>query len=123
MHYARAFDYRDIEYTKKPFKFNNTKAGFMELHVWILDLKEKHEKDKGVPGMESTGHYWFNLGKFLQDNEMKPVLVNPRHEGNWGQVHETIIDHGYRPPHSEFTHLHVYEFIIENYTVERKCLH
>ena len=25
--------------------------------------------------MEPTGHYWFNLGKFLQDNEMKPVLV------------------------------------------------
>lgn len=41
--------------------------------------KEKHEKDKVVPGMEPTGHYWFNLGKFLQDNEMKPVLVNPHH--------------------------------------------
>ena len=47
-HYARAFDYRGIEY-------------------------------KVVPGMEPTGHYWFNLGKFLQDNEMKPVLVNPHH--------------------------------------------
>ena len=32
-----------------------------------------------VPGMEPTGHYWFNLGKFLQDNEMKPVLVNRHH--------------------------------------------
>ncbi len=29
--------------------------------------------------MEPTGHYWFNLGKFLQDNEMKPVLANPHH--------------------------------------------
>ncbi len=29
--------------------------------------------------MEPTGHYWFNLGRFLQDNEMKPVLVNPHH--------------------------------------------
>ena len=29
--------------------------------------------------MEPTGHYWFNLGKFLQDNDMKPVLVNPHH--------------------------------------------
>lgn len=47
--------------------------------AWILDIKEKHEKDKVVPGMEPTGHYWFNLGKFLQDNEMKPVLVNPHH--------------------------------------------
>ena len=36
-------------------------------------------KDNVVPGMEPTGHYWFNLEKFLQDNEMKPVLVNPHH--------------------------------------------
>lgn len=78
-HYARAFDYRGIEYSKKPFKFSNTEAGFVTFKEWILDLKERHEKDKVVPGMEPTGHYWFNLGKFLQDNEMKPVLVNPHH--------------------------------------------
>lgn len=74
-HYARAFDYRGIEYSKKPFKFSNTEVGFATFKEWILDLKERHEKDKVVPGMEPTGHYWFNLGKFLQDNEMKPVLV------------------------------------------------
>ena len=78
-HYARAFDYRGIEYSKKPFKFSNTEAGFVTFKEWILDLKERHEKDKVVPGMEPIGHYWFNLGKFLQDNEMKPVLVNPHH--------------------------------------------
>ncbi len=27
-HYARAFDYRGVEYSKKPFKFSNTEAGF-----------------------------------------------------------------------------------------------
>lgn len=32
-----------------------------------------------LPGMEPTGHYWFNLGAFLQDNGMKPVHVNPHH--------------------------------------------
>lgn len=32
-----------------------------------------------ILGIEPTGHYWFNLGKFFQDNEMKPVLVNPHH--------------------------------------------
>ena len=78
-HYARAFDYRGIEFSKKPFKFSNSEAGFEMFKTWILDIKEKHEKDKVVPGMEPTGHYWFNLGKFLQDNEMKPVLVNPHH--------------------------------------------
>ena len=78
-HYARTFDYRGIEYSKKPFKFSNTEAGFVTFKEWIRDIKERHEKDKVVPGMEPTGHYWFNLGKFLQDNEMKPVLVNPHH--------------------------------------------
>ena len=46
MHYARAFDYRGIEYSKKPFKFSNTEAGFVTFKEWILDLKERHEKDK-----------------------------------------------------------------------------
>ena len=42
-HYARAFDYRGIEYSKKPFKFSNTEAGFVTFKEWILDLKERHE--------------------------------------------------------------------------------
>lgn len=78
-HYARAFDHRGIEYSKKPFKFSNDEAGFASFKTWILEHKEAHDKDKVVPGMEPTGHYWFNLGKFLQDNDMKPVLVNPHH--------------------------------------------
>ena len=78
-HYARAFDHRGYEYSKKPFKFGNSEAGFESLKSWIVDIKNTHEKDKVVPGMEPTGHYWFNLGKFLQDNDMKPVLVNPHH--------------------------------------------
>ena len=78
-HYARAFDYRGIEFSKNPLKFSNSEVGFEMFKAWILDIKEKHEKDKVVPGMEPTGHYWFNLGKFLQDNKMKPVLVNPHH--------------------------------------------
>ena len=44
-----------------------------------MELKEKHGMDKVIPGMEPTGHYWFNLGKFLQDNGMIPVHVNPHH--------------------------------------------
>ena len=78
-HYARVFDHRGVEYSKKPFRFSNDEYGFKGLMDWILAIKVKHEKDKVVPGMEPTGHYWFNLGKFLQDNGMKPVLVNPHH--------------------------------------------
>lgn len=78
-HYARAFDHRGYEYSKKPFLFRNNEEGFAEFRAWILNIKDEHGKDKVVPGMEPTGHYWFNLGKYLQDNGMKPVLVNPHH--------------------------------------------
>ena len=54
-HYARAFDHRGIEYSKKPFKFSNTEAGFVTFKEWILDLKEKHEKDlTGFDGVQHT---------------------------------------------------------------------
>ena len=78
-HYTRTLDYRGIEYSKKPFSFSNSEVEFEMFKAWIFDIKEKHEKDKGVPRMKLTGHYCFNLGKFLQDNDMKPVLVNPHH--------------------------------------------
>ena len=78
-HYARAFDWRGIEYSKKPVRFSNTEQGFEEFKAWILHIMAEHDKDTAIPGMEPTGHYWFNLGKFLQDNGMRPVLVNPHH--------------------------------------------
>lgn len=78
-HYARAFDYRGIEYSKKPYAFSNNEAGFVTFRAWIQAIKEKYGKEQVMPGMEPTGHYWFNLGKYLQDNGMKPVLVNPYH--------------------------------------------
>jgi len=78
-HYARAFDWRNYEYTKKPLEFSNTEAGFQTFKAWMEEIAEKHGKDTIIPGMEPTGHYWFALGKFLQDNGMKPVHVNPHH--------------------------------------------
>ena len=78
-HYARAFDWRNYEYSKKPLEFSNTEAGFLTFKAWLEDLAEKHGKDVVLPGMEPTGHYWFALGKFLQDNGMRPVHVNPHH--------------------------------------------
>jgi len=78
-HYARAFDWRNYEYTKKPLEFSNTEAGFQTLKEWMEEIAGKHGKTTVIPGMEPTGHYWFALGKFLQDNGMKPVHVNPHH--------------------------------------------
>ena len=78
-HYARAFDWRNFEYTRKPLEFSNTEAGFLTFKAWMEDIAEKHGKTAVIPGMEPTGHYWFALGKFLQDIGMKPVHVNPHH--------------------------------------------
>ena len=60
-------------------EFSNTEAGFMAFRAWVEDIAEKHGKTAVIPGMEPTGHYWFALGKFLQDNGMRPVHVNPHH--------------------------------------------
>ncbi|MCD8013697.1 MAG: IS110 family transposase [Lachnospiraceae bacterium] len=79
VHYARAFDWRNYEYSKKPLAFSNTEAGFETFKAWMDDIAEKHGKDKVIPGMEPTGHYWFNLGAFLQNAGMQPVHVNPHH--------------------------------------------
>ena len=78
-HYARAFSWRGFEFSRKPLEFSNSEEGFETLKAWIEDMKKKHGLDKVIPGMEPTGHYWFNLGKFLQDNGMRPVHVNPHH--------------------------------------------
>ena len=78
-HFARAFNWRGYEFSRKPLEFGNTEEGFETLRTWIMELKEKHGMDKVIPGMEPTGHYWFNLGKFLQDEGMRPVHVNPHH--------------------------------------------
>ena len=78
-HYARAFDWRNYEYTKQALCFSNSEAGFQTFLAWITDLKEKTGKTEVIPGMEPTGHYWFALGKFLQDQGMRPVHVNPHH--------------------------------------------
>ena len=78
-HYARAFDWRNYEYSKKAFAFSNDEEGFMAFKNWMNEIAEKHQKEAIIPGMEPTGHYWFSLGAFLQNNGMRVVHVNPHH--------------------------------------------
>ena len=60
-HYARAFDWRNYEFTKKPLAFSNTEAGFLTFKAWVEDLQEKYGKPAVIAGMEPTGHYWLSL--------------------------------------------------------------
>lgn len=78
-HYARAFSWRNYEYSKKLFAFSNDEAGFAAFKEWMDDIVEKHGMEVIIPGMEPTGHYWLNLGAYLQEQGMKPVHVNPHH--------------------------------------------
>ena len=78
-HYARAFDWRNYEYSRIPFAFSNDEEGFMAFKNWMDEIAEKYQKDTVIPGMEPTGHYWFNLGNFLQGLGMRVVHVNPHH--------------------------------------------
>lgn len=78
-HFARAFNWRGYEFSQKPIAFSNTEEGFATFQAWMEGLKRKHGMDKVLPGMEPTGHYWFNLGNFLRDNGMRPAHVNPHH--------------------------------------------
>ena len=79
VHYARAFDWRNYEYSKKAFAFSNDEEGFMAFKNWMNEIAEKHQKETIIPGMDPTGHYWFSLGSFLQNNGMRIVHVNPHH--------------------------------------------
>ena len=40
-HYARAFDWRNFEYSKKPLEFSNTEAGFQTFKAWVEELKNR----------------------------------------------------------------------------------
>lgn len=78
-HYARAIDYRGIEYGKV-IAFKNDKEGFEVFLSWLNDVKDKSGKTDVIIGMEPTGHYWFCFGQMVKlKSDMKLVLVNPFH--------------------------------------------
>lgn len=76
-HYARAFDNRGRELTKKVFIFGNDLEGFNSFYLWIQTLQKDKEKTAVMIGCEPTGHYWFALSKYVGDHQMTLVMVNP----------------------------------------------
>ena len=49
-HYARAFSWRNYEYSKKPFAFSNDEIGFAAFKEWVNDIAEKHGMEVIIPG-------------------------------------------------------------------------
>lgn len=74
--YARAFDWRGIE-LGKVFKFSNSREGFENFKNWMQWIQDKNKKSDAIVGIEPTGHYWFDLGAYLEDESILLVMVNP----------------------------------------------
>ena len=74
--YARAFDWRGIE-LGKVFIFSNSREGFESFKAWMRHLQDKYRKSDAIVGIEPTGHYWFDLGAYLEDEGILLVMVNP----------------------------------------------
>lgn len=78
-HWARAFDNRGMELSKKAFWFMNTAEGFASFEVWYENQRRAAGLKRIIVGLEPTGHYWFNLNQFLAENGVRVVLVAPQH--------------------------------------------
>ena len=74
-HYARAFDWRGLELTRKAFPFSNSLEGYQRFEQWVTELQDTKEKDVVLVGCEPTGHYWFTFGDYVQSKGMKLVTI------------------------------------------------
>jgi transposase len=77
-HYARAFNFRGVEYGRLLI-FNNDSEGFAKLEEWTEKIAIANGFGDITLGMEPTGHYWLNLAENTKKSDMRIVLVNPHH--------------------------------------------
>ena len=77
-HVARAVNFRGIV-VGDPLTFENNEDGFTILLQWINELKRTNNLNTTIVGMEPTGHYWINLSKWLFEQNIDVVTVNPYH--------------------------------------------
>lgn len=77
-HVARAVNFRGIV-VGDPLTFENNEDGFTILLHWINKLKKTNNLVTTIVGMEPTGHYWINLSKWLFEQNIDVVTVNPYH--------------------------------------------
>lgn len=75
-HVARAVSFRGIA-LGSPLEFGSHAEGFRLFKRWIQDLLKSYKLNKIIVGMEPTGHYWLSLARWLLDQGIEAVLVNP----------------------------------------------
>lgn len=69
-HVGRAIDFRGIELGKECV-FDNDHEGLTKLVTWMKELQRLYAKTDIVFGVEPTGHYWFPLAAFLQEQHVR----------------------------------------------------
>lgn len=60
----------------KEFTFQNTKEGFQKMYERIQRIAVPRNAHV-VVGLESTGHYWYNLFSFIREKGWEIRVVNP----------------------------------------------
>jgi transposase len=63
----------------KAFPFENNRYGFRRLVQTFQEVKQQTGATRIVVGIESTGHYWKPLARFVVAEGITVVLVNPYH--------------------------------------------
>jgi len=76
--WAQFTDFRGREVSKH-ISFENNLSGFKSILEKITEIKSENFFDYVIVGLEPTGHYWKTFATFLEDNNIKVVLVNPYH--------------------------------------------
>ena len=77
--YARAFNWRGQEVSKKAFRFSNSREGFQSFLDYLRSNQANAATEQIIVGCEPTGHYWFTLARYLKTQQINMVLVNPYH--------------------------------------------
>lgn len=54
-YFARAFDWRGFEFSKRAFKFANTSVGFLPFLRWLEETQNKTGMKKNIEGCEPKG--------------------------------------------------------------------
>ena len=75
-YYARAFDWRGIEITKKAFRFSNDLDGYTAFEKWVRETAKNSAKMEVLIGCEPTGHYWYTFARYVGLHGMKLAFVN-----------------------------------------------
>lgn len=76
-HVAQAANFRGRILNRYPIQFDNSGDGFQQLLGFIQRSQKQYGMDDVIVGMESTGHYFWNLSYWLRERHVEVVVVNP----------------------------------------------